>query len=209
MTELDGIQGLQGVVVLAATNRMELIDPALLRAGRFDKLIEVPLPDEDARVAILRLYLVESRKDMIEGLKKELEAYKRDVNEKTEKISQLRDATEVRRLKENITKDEEKVEELTKSIALRTGELNILQENLLEVARKTDGLSGADMAAIADTAISVVLQSFVTKYPDPEKAKKHIEEAVTVEDLMNAVEKVKTSRAGRPKERLSPVPYYR
>jgi transitional endoplasmic reticulum ATPase len=209
LTELDGIQGLQGVVVLAATNRMELIDPALLRAGRFDKLVEVPLPDEGARTAILRLYLVESRKKMIEGLKKELEGYKRDVDEKNEKMSQLRDATEVRRLKENITKGEEKVEELTRSVALRTEELNTLQENLVEIAHKTEGLSGADMAAVADTAISLVLQSFVTKYPDPEKARKHTEEAVTAEDLMKAVDKVKASRAGRPKERISPVPYYR
>ena len=209
LTELDGIQGLQGVVVLAATNRMELIDPALLRAGRFDKLIEVPLPDEAARTAILRLYLVESRRSMIEGLQKELEAYKREVSDMSGRLSQTRDAAEVKKLKDHIAKDEEKVEELTRSIALRTTELNTLQENLVEVAHKTDGLSGADMAAVADTAISLVLQSFVTKYPDPEKAKKHVEEAVTAEDLMNAVEKVKASRAGKPKERLSPVPYYR
>ena len=209
LTELDGIQGLEGVVVLAATNRMELIDPALLRAGRFDKLVEVPLPDEDARVAILRLYLVDSRKNMIEGLKKELEAYKLSANEKNEKVGQVRDSTEARKLKESITRDEEKIEELTKSVALRTTELNTLQENLMEVAHKTEGLSGADMAAVADTAISLVLQSFVTKYPDPEKAKKHVEEAVTADDLMKAIDKVKTSRAGRPKERLSPVPYYR
>src|SRR5437016_3257874 len=48
LTELDGIQALQGVVVLAATNRIDMVDTALLRAGRFDKIISTPLPDKDA-----------------------------------------------------------------------------------------------------------------------------------------------------------------
>ena len=49
LTELDGIQALQGVVVLAATNRIDMVDPALLRPGRFDKIVSVPLPDKEAR----------------------------------------------------------------------------------------------------------------------------------------------------------------
>ena len=46
LTELDGIQALSGVVVLAATNRADMIDPALLRPGRFDKIVFVPMPDK-------------------------------------------------------------------------------------------------------------------------------------------------------------------
>jgi transitional endoplasmic reticulum ATPase len=57
LTELDGIQALQGVVVLAATNRVDMVDPALLRAGRFDKIIGIPLPDKDARMQILQIHL--------------------------------------------------------------------------------------------------------------------------------------------------------
>ncbi len=49
LTELDGIQALSGVVVLAATNRADMIDPALLRPGRFDKIVFVPMPDKTAR----------------------------------------------------------------------------------------------------------------------------------------------------------------
>lgn len=49
LTELDGIQSLSGVVVLAATNRADIIDTALLRPGRFDKILLVPLPDKLAR----------------------------------------------------------------------------------------------------------------------------------------------------------------
>ncbi|MEM3799109.1 MAG: CDC48 family AAA ATPase [Thermoprotei archaeon] len=57
LTELDGLVKLNGVVVMAATNRPELVDPALLRPGRFDKILYVPLPDLSARSAILKLYV--------------------------------------------------------------------------------------------------------------------------------------------------------
>ena len=56
LTELDGIEELTGVVVLAATNRPDIIDPALLRAGRFDLRLELPLPDEKARLEIFKIH---------------------------------------------------------------------------------------------------------------------------------------------------------
>ncbi|MCZ4521433.1 AAA family ATPase [Rhodococcus ruber] len=54
LTELDGVEPLRDVVVLGATNRPDLIDPALLRPGRLERLVFVPPPDSDARVAILK-----------------------------------------------------------------------------------------------------------------------------------------------------------
>ena len=55
LTELDGMENMHGVVVLAATNRADMIDPALLRPGRFDKIIQIPLPDKESRKSILRI----------------------------------------------------------------------------------------------------------------------------------------------------------
>ncbi|KAK3951258.1 P-loop containing nucleoside triphosphate hydrolase protein [Pseudoneurospora amorphoporcata] len=54
LNEMDGFEALTGVVVLAATNRPQALDPALLRPGRFDELIYVSPPDEEARAAIFR-----------------------------------------------------------------------------------------------------------------------------------------------------------
>jgi transitional endoplasmic reticulum ATPase len=54
LTELDGVEDLRNVVVIGATNRPDLIDPALLRPGRLERLIFVPPPDAEARTAILR-----------------------------------------------------------------------------------------------------------------------------------------------------------
>jgi transitional endoplasmic reticulum ATPase len=57
LTEMDGIEGREGVIILAATNRPELIDPALLRPGRFDLAVELRLPDETERRAIFSVHL--------------------------------------------------------------------------------------------------------------------------------------------------------
>jgi len=56
LTELDGIEELKGIVVLAATNRLDIIDPALLRAGRFDFHLELPVPDEETRLEIFKVH---------------------------------------------------------------------------------------------------------------------------------------------------------
>ncbi len=56
LTEMDGLVSLKNVVVIGATNRPDMIDPALLRAGRFDKQIEIPAPDEKARLEIFKIH---------------------------------------------------------------------------------------------------------------------------------------------------------
>ena len=56
LTELDGLEDLKGVVVIAATNRPDIIDDALLRPGRFDRILEVPPPDKDARKQIFQIH---------------------------------------------------------------------------------------------------------------------------------------------------------
>jgi transitional endoplasmic reticulum ATPase len=146
LTELDGVRALSGVVVIAATNRIDMVDTALLRPGRFDKLLFIPLPDKDSRKKILEIYSVGKP----------------------------------------IAKD----------------------VNLDKIADQTDGFSGADVAAVVNTAVSVVLQDFITKYPNPEDAKKHVGEAiVNLSHFDEAIRKVKTSREGKPIEKA--VPYYR
>jgi transitional endoplasmic reticulum ATPase len=56
LTEMDGIEELKGVVVLAATNRLDMLDPAILRSGRFDLLFELPVPDEEIRKEIFKIH---------------------------------------------------------------------------------------------------------------------------------------------------------
>jgi transitional endoplasmic reticulum ATPase len=78
LTEMDGIEELKGVIVLAATNRLDMIDPALLRSGRFDLLLELPKPDSSAREEIWKIHTKNKplNKDVdLKGMTKESEGY--------------------------------------------------------------------------------------------------------------------------------------
>ena len=56
LSEIDGFESLDNVKIIAATNRPELLDAALLRPGRFDRIIEIPIPDSEARETIFSVY---------------------------------------------------------------------------------------------------------------------------------------------------------
>ncbi len=70
LAELDGIEELKGVVVLGATNKLDMVEPALLRAGRFDFLLEVPKPSEECRCAIFKIHTKDKPLDRSVDLKK-------------------------------------------------------------------------------------------------------------------------------------------
>lgn len=56
LAEMDGLEGLEGIVVIGATNRPTLLDPALLRPGRFDEIVYIQVPEEDGRLKILQIH---------------------------------------------------------------------------------------------------------------------------------------------------------
>ena len=158
LTELDGIESLHGVVVLAATNRADMIDTALLRPGRFDKIILVPLPDKEGRKKILEI--------------------------NTKEIPVIRES-------------------------MTNGMKNPDFVDIDKIAEVTDGMSGADVASIANTAVSLVIHEFLDKYPDQKEAEKQAAEAkVTMRHFEEAVRKVKTQKELKIGEKLA-VPYYR
>jgi transitional endoplasmic reticulum ATPase len=148
LTEIDGISELNGVVVLGATNRPDMVDPALLRPGRFDRIILVPNPDSQTRAKILEIHAKEK-------------PIGKDVN--MQKIAEI----------------------------------------------MTEGFSGADTAAIVNTAISLVLHEYLAKYPTPEEAAKHATEArVTMRHFEEAVKKIRMQRDTKPKEAMA-LSHYR
>ena len=77
LTEMSGVESLEGVVVVAATNRPDMIDPALMRPGRFDKLIYVPAPDYETRQEILNIHTKEMpmKKINLDDIVKNTEGY--------------------------------------------------------------------------------------------------------------------------------------
>jgi transitional endoplasmic reticulum ATPase len=148
LTEMDGVQQMQGVMVIAATNRVDMIDTALLRPGRFDKIIYVPNPDKNTRFKIL------------------------EVHTKGKPIGRDID--------------------------------------FMKMAELTNGFSGAEVSAVVNTAISLVLHEYLQKYPTPEEAAKHTSEAVVSSQYFEeAVKKIKKQRETKPGEPISSMLSYR
>ena len=160
LTEMDGLEELRNVIIIAATNRPDIIDSALLRPGRFDRLLFVPPPDLDARKQIFKIH--------------------------TRKTPLAEDV------------------------------------NLDELARKTDGYTGADIASLANTGVMLALREHISKAKDPEDAKKrakglkvakrHFDEALQKIKPMSTEElkmyerfSEQFSDSARPKLRTTPV----
>jgi transitional endoplasmic reticulum ATPase len=126
LTEMDGVVSLEDIVVIAATNRPDIVDPATLRPGRFDRLIYVPEPDEKSRMQIFTIYtkniplakdvnlsqLVAATKNYsgadIEALCREaaMHALRRDVNAKEVTMQDFQDA--LKKTVPSVTPDMEK-----------------------------------------------------------------------------------------------------
>ncbi len=70
LTELDGVEELENVIIIAATNRKDLIDPALLRPGRIDSQVELPMPDLETREEIFKVHMKEMPYDKVVDIKK-------------------------------------------------------------------------------------------------------------------------------------------
>jgi transitional endoplasmic reticulum ATPase len=147
------MENMHGVIVLAATNRADMIDPALLRPGRFDKIIQIPLPDKESRKSILKITAAE--------------------------IPIISEASDSGRV------DFDKLSE------------------------QTDGMSGADVAAIPNTAVSLVIHEFLDKHPDIKDVEKQsVDAKVTMEHFEKSVKKVREQKDLKLGEKLV-ASYYR
>jgi transitional endoplasmic reticulum ATPase len=131
LTELDGLEELEDVIVIGATNRLDIVDPALLRPGRFDKLLHVPIPDLEARKEIMKIHL--KRKPLAE-----------DVS-----VDQL--------------------------------------------AEKTKGYSGADLASLCNTAVMLAIKKHIVESKTVAEAKEKAKDLkVPMRYFKEALGKVKT-----------------
>ena len=158
------MENMHGVVVLAATNRADMIDPALLRPGRFDKIISIPLPDKDSRKRVLEIH----SKDIPLADKDSADAIDFD-----------------------------------------------------KLAESTDGLSSADVASIANTAVSLVVHEYLDNAaPDKNLSddetkkivdaieKKAADAKVTMKHYEEAVRKVREQKDLKMNDKLV-ASYYR
>jgi transitional endoplasmic reticulum ATPase len=130
LTEMDGLEILTNVVVMGATNRPDIIDPALLRPGRFDRILYVPPPDKESRLQILKIHT--------------------------------------------------KKKPLAQDVSIE------------ELANKTDGYTGADIASLSSAAVMLSLREHIKKYPDPKEAEKHNQDLkISMKHFDDAMKKIR------------------
>src|SRR3954449_4145342 len=130
LTEMDGLEILTNVVVIGATNRPDIIDPDLLRPGRFDRILYVPPPDRESRLQILKIH------------------------------------TKKKPLAEDV--------------------------NIEDLADKTDGYTGADIASLSSAAVMLSLREHIKKYPDPKEAEKHNQDLkISMKHFDEAIRKIR------------------
>ncbi|MEI6456071.1 MAG: CDC48 family AAA ATPase [bacterium] len=110
LTEMDGIEDMKGVVVLAATNRIDLIDPALLRSGRFDLMFELPAPDEKTREKIFEIHTANKPLHKNISLKKLAQATEGLVGADIEFICRKASVMAIREIIENLKEQAEEPE---------------------------------------------------------------------------------------------------
>ena len=108
LTELDGLEDLRNVVTIGATNRIDIVDNALLRPGRFDRIVEVPVPDKEARMEILRIHTKKKMLDSDVDLGKVVDLTEgwtgADIGNMVNTVPYLRSRNALRHLKVNPTR---------------------------------------------------------------------------------------------------------
>lgn len=130
LTEMDGLEILTNVVVIGATNRPDIIDPALLRPGRFDRILYVPPPDRDSRLQIFKIHT--NKKPLAEDI------------------------------------------------------------DIEELANKTDGYTGADIASLSSAAVMLALREHIAKYPDSKEAEKQTKDLkINMKHFEDAMKKIR------------------
>ena len=119
LTELDGLEDLRGVIIIGATNRPDIIDEALLRPGRFDRLLEVPLPDNDAIREILRIHMAKKPVDNTVDIEKLVELVK---GYSGADIASLVNAAAISAIREHITNNRSEQKSIKKEQAKSLGD---------------------------------------------------------------------------------------
>ena len=161
LTLMDGLKGRGKVIVIAATNRPDALDPALRRPGRFDREIEVGVPDKQGRKEILQIHTrgmpLEPDYDKATVLKVLKELLRKEAFDR-KKVERLIERVEA-------AKSDEEVKEALKSEGEIYPEVRsrLIDKMLEEIADKTHGFVGADLAALAREAAMVVLRRLINE----------------------------------------------
>jgi transitional endoplasmic reticulum ATPase len=196
LTLMDGLKSRGKVIVIAATNRPDALDPALRRPGRFDREIEVGVPDKQGRKEILQIHTrgmplePEYDKESVLRILRELKEKGVLDSKKVEKvISEVEKARTENEVREILKEDGEIYSEVR---------IRLIDKMLDELAEVTHGFVGADLAALAREAAMVVLRRLIKEgkiSPEQERIPPEVLQELRVrkEDFYEALKMVEPS----------------
>jgi transitional endoplasmic reticulum ATPase len=146
LTEMDGLESMQNVVVLAATNRPDMLDTSLLRPGRFDRIILTPVPSLKTRFEIFKVHT--------RGMEKHIEYKPFDVSDSDSRQKGKNVASKM-------ASDEPVLEEEADSADPKDPQIKLETDRdkfLYRLAEKTEGFTGADIEAVCREAAIMALR---------------------------------------------------
>jgi transitional endoplasmic reticulum ATPase len=222
LTEIDGLEEMHDVVIIAATNRPDIVDTALLRPGRFDRMILTHIPDEKTRLEIFKVHT--------EGMPLEGVGKKVNDSEKTKKqnngaskmaedgVTQEKESEKSSKKKSNIASKMAGDEAITETDLDKESKKEDIkvdskrEEFLLGLAEKTEGYVGSDIESVCrEAAIFALREDMESK----EITLKHFEKALEKvppsvdEEVKKAYEEIRNSlSAARAKQMQKEKPVY-
>ena len=157
LTSIDGLESMEGVVVIGATNRPDIIDVGLLRPGRFDRLVLIHAPDEKARLEIFKIHTkvmpIDITKEELKEIEQDLKNLKIEVLSEKEKIISI--GTEGEVLSQG---DTDKIDKKEAKNKIDIKKLSGKDKLLYWLAAKTDNYSGADIESLCREAAMLAIR---------------------------------------------------
>ncbi len=189
LTSIDGLESMEGVVVIGASNKPDMLDPALLRPGRFDRLLLTPAPDKKSRFEIFKIHTKEMP---IVLTKEETEKIVKELGKEKIELIKREDKEEVSSQSDLIT-----LTQKINKIEVNIKDLSDKEKLLYYLANETEGYSGADIEGLCREAAMLALRSNIRA---GEVTKSYFEQAMKVtypsitKELIDHYGKLKKSR---------------
>ena len=182
LTEIDGLEDLYDIVIIGATNRPDMIDPALLRPGRFDRLILTPVPDVNSRFETFKVHT----KNMPISYKFLSSEYQKAVRENFANMLHVRENIASKMAAdESVSESEIKKKPVTAIARLDPKNMSDSDKFIYYLASKTEGYVGADIEALCrETAVLALRENMNSKFVEERhftQAMKEVRASVTKE----------------------------
>jgi transitional endoplasmic reticulum ATPase len=182
LTSIDGLESMEGVVVIGATNRPDIIDQGLLRPGRFDRLVLIRAPDKKSRLEIFKIHTrdipLDITKEDIKSIELELQSEIAELEKDQERMINI--GVDGKTLSDS---EPSKTRKSSSKLSSKIDKMSNKEKFLYWISLRTDGYSGADIEALCREAVMLAIRqddkAKIVKKIHFEKAMETVRAAIT------------------------------